>query len=536
MEFDGFMHTDFSLTATEDIAEVVLEIPFRPEWATLVNYMEYHPHYNGVFPERLEHPYVHPTPVWVGSEIGGTQFIINTWHGGEHDFKNHRLLRDKTPGLILEKKDGAHCMTVVLANETVKKGDTFSTQFAFITTPVKPIKTDRIVGHHWRYHPAYSPYWNIAEHEMDPSHSVGSLIRTTEEPGGPMTNYGTYITIGRLRDNSPDIQYWADDFMKYPRRRRVDFSFGRSLYRASVASESYRDYYVYWVAAKQARRRRVAGSYYDADVCAGGASYLEGRTLAKRIYLAFLESERETATQFHQSGMWFGGWQFSFNDSHLDGENFVSVLTKAKPGYHNYYRTDAFRAQLSSYQFGIQCNTLDQFSRAGVIPATEEAWAKWGSHPCDFFMGLCYLHYDVHPSASYAYQPFVKKWTDAAATYGLLASRIPEDTYFPYWAEDIAPFPEGVYGSFYRLAPARRTILIAVNYNEKEMTMTLPIDLDTLGYKADEPLKIIDAVIPQKAVGDTSARAKPAVRGDRLTFSIGPAGASMIVIEPGQQD
>jgi hypothetical protein len=523
MEYDGFVNIALSIEAAQPISEAKIEFPYRPAWATLANYYEYHPRINGRFPDKLEDLWQASQPIWIGNEVGGTQWFTDDGWVPKADFSKARRLKDKTPALILEKTPEAHVMRVMLANQPINAGETFKVHFGLITTPTKPIKTNRLVGHEQRYAPGYSFYTNIATHEFDPSHALGNLVRDSETPGGPMQNGGCYVTISALRDNSPDVDYWADDFMGYPNTRKLDKSWGMQTYEASAVSPAYTDYFVWWNGAEQVKRNRVAGFYSDCNPRGGGANYLEARELVKRLYLSFAEPNPEgTATEFHQSGMWYGAWQFSFNDAHLDGECFCSLLTKEKPGYHHYYPVDAFRAQMLGYQFGIPTAILDQFGRSGAI-ASEEAWKRWGTNPVDFFMALCYLHYDAAPAPAYAKQEFVKPWTEAAKQYGLLSTRLPDDRYDPYWTQKIiSGLPEKVYVSTYHITETKRTILVLANYNEQELPLTLTVDWAKLGYDDPSQLKVVHTV--------PDGQDAQIVDG-KLRFTVGKAGGRMVVIE-----
>jgi hypothetical protein len=524
MEYDGFMHIELTMKAGAPIQEAKIEFPYRPAWATLANYYEYHPRNNGRFPDKLEDPWQASQPIWIGNELGGTQWFTDDGWVAKADFSKVRRLAEKSPALILERTPHAHVMRVMLANQPINAGETFTVHFGLITTPTKPIATNRLVGHQQRYAPGYAFYTDIKAHEFDPSHAIGSLVRSSDTPDNRMANGACYVTVGALRDNSPDVDYWADDFMGYPNTRRLDKSWGMQCYYASAASPSYVDYFVWWNGSEQVTRQRVAGFYSDCNVRQGGANYLEARELVKRLYLSFTEPNPEgSATQFHQSGMWYGAWQFSFNDFHLDGECFASVLTKERPGYHLHYPVDAFRAQLLGYQFGIPTVLLDQFGRSGAIAPTEEAWNRWSSNPADFFMALCYLHYDVSPAPAYAYQPFVKLWTEAAAQYGLLSTRLPEDRYFPYWTQTlITGLPDKVYASLYYLTKAQRTILVLANYNEQDMPLTLAIDWTQLGYTDPTQLRVVHSV-----PAGTDAQ----IVNGKLLCTLGKAGGRMVVLE-----
>jgi hypothetical protein len=525
MEFDGFLHIALSIEAQQPIAEAKLEYPYRAAWATLANYYEYHPRNNGRFPDKLEDPWPHSQPIWIGNEVGGTQWLTDDGYVPKADFSKVRRLKEKSPALIMEKTPDAHVMRVMLANQPITAGDTFKVHFALITTPTKPIQTNRLVGSERRYTPAYAFYTNIATHEFDPSHAIGSIAREDETPGGMMTNGGCYVTVDLLCPHSPDVDYWGDDFMGYPHPRKLVQSYGSSMqqYFTNAASPSYVDYFVWWNGAEQVKRNRVAGFYSDCNMRSGGATYLEARELVKRLYFAFLEPNPEgTAVMFHQSGMREGGWSFSFNDAHLDGENFCSLLTKEKPGYHHYYPIDAYRAHLLSYPFGISTSLLDQLGRSGAI-ATEDAWKKWGSNPVDFFMALGYLHYDVQPAPMSSKQEFVKPWTEAVKEYGLLSTRLPEDRYYPYWTQTIITgLPHKVYASIYYVTKAKRTILIVANYNEQELPLTLHVDWAKLGYHDPSQLKVVRTVPDGQDAN---------IVDGKLQFTLGNAGGRMVVIE-----
>jgi len=197
------------------------------------------------------------------------------------------------------------------------------------------------------------------------------------------------------------------------------------------------------------------------------SSVLSARQTAQRLYCMLRELEPDrTMILYHHSGqidMAFLSWC----DVYVDGENYVSRLSKTEQDYHRVYPPDAFLAQSMGHNFGPATWFLDQFTRSQAV--TAEDWKTLGTQPCDHLYGLILLHDSTYWKA---YGIGYERIDSALCKYSY------DDRYrmIPYWSQQLVQLPENVFATFYVDDKAQTTLIVLLNNGEEDRSLRLDLD------------------------------------------------------------
>jgi len=418
MEYDGFLWTKLSLKGPK-VDGVTLELPVRPEMARVWCEAMWHPqNTTGLAPEKPT--YFEPSMgvahkvnfMRLGTEEHGIQWCresLRGWH-----------LADRKKGFGLIPRKDEYVMQWNFINRPTDLSKTVEIEYGWQALPARP----RPKG--WR-----SAYWGGGASRLDPPALLNypEVYMYTERWNGRWNYWNNwspevfgadastgakieslrrqfarnwslrnevmnlYCNIGAVEANSPEYRYYENDWTS-DLQKRIDFNQVASYEKSIVgkvcpASESYRDFYVYYM--EKSLRELTKGpnapwyglyfdvsevwnctnrshgcDYRDASGWLGRTPVLGVRELIKRVFIASKEVDPRTFVTIHMSGLpWMAHWAFS--DVIIEGEQFAAYWEnklkadeKLPADYTQLLTPEIMRAQFHSSLWGPQSMFLSE--------------------------------------------------------------------------------------------------------------------------------------------------------------------------------
>jgi len=545
-EYDGFLWMTLrvkDLRKSKDaINGMYLEIPYKGEYATLMNNCGYNTGNMGLIPPAGFRS--GNTPFWLGDERGGMQWLAETdgtWN-----------VEDRRKELEVIKKNGNVLFRVHFINKATRLTEDFVASFGIIATPVRPMTPDyrRINSRNPKVAIAYGAWYHGKWMSQEPDDLADPWRKTfhakllDKDKVGPMSwdseyiAYGPYANYSGTNATNDAFKYWQDEWAVSPFSKYIadPTKTAKESMVPIFPAPSFCDYFV-WNYHALHKRTPFKSLYYDdgptdtANYVMGkgvkkdgtvveSRDYLGTREVVKRTYVMLRELEGDTYIIHHHSGQ-FVAPIFSFVDYFADGENFTGQLTVKEPDYHKVYRVDSFRAQSMGHNFGPAVWFLDEFTRSGAMPVPNtpegmNAWLKLKFQPVDHLFGLILLHDSTYWMA-YAPWEAYERWVKAlrAVDWG--------DRYemIPYWNQKVVSLPANMYATFYVDKEGGRALMIFLNNNETGGNLALDIKWSELGIGTPASLKVSNPVQKDRAE----------IKDGKLDFHYDRANSRFFVIE-----
>jgi len=511
MDYDGFMWITIEVSPEKDlkIKSLIMKIPFRKEWATLVNNYNYSMKGTGATPEKPEQRSGY---AWLGNEVGGIQKLgLGTMIVPE---ENRTVMEGR---LITEE-------------EVISQPKRF--EFGLVATPI------RLSAHLYDnleemadMNPVVWGYGNYQPHKTDwgnplawPSWAYGHGFRRGVKnkfyPEGRESDAGPYVMFevcGAGMSEVGNRMMQTLDYWRYEWVRDVTKKMNPGQRGAEVTpqAKSWQDFFL-WCYDEMYKRHRYTGLYYDVSMpnmnnnpyATGGGEnpLLAARNIVKRMYTMLRLREPEGGIRYHESGT-LNGALLGFQEQMADGENWFSIIKPDKPEYYNYMSLSMFRAEYIGRNFGPINWWLPQPTRAfnDYMKASGKKITDIYKDPdreARWIAGMPLAH---NSGLWAAYIP--GSWTrirEALQKYALSNHRY---DFFGYWRQkfvEIEPADENLVVSIYKakvkgprgpleggkdaennnkvVELPRRAMLILFNNSDWEGLAKLTVDWEALGF------------------------------------------------------
>jgi len=585
LEYDGFMWNKLKVkprNRSRGVKHLYLDIPYRTEWAELINTADYGTGTMGkVNPKGWN--CAGKRPLWLGNGIGGMQWVTETT-------ARYRL-KDKRRAVRVIPGDKKTVMRVTFIDVPTDLSAPFETEFGLVATPTRPRTPDyRRLNSLENVVKVQFGEWGLYTYIPDPSRIrsneklwIPYKVGYQRDPMFPKPALAKHSWVSRapysttycMSPETDEFRYWgaewacSDRFVYIPDKAVPVKERGTTVCQSV---KSWQDFYV-WSYWKLYQKQRFRGIYHDDGIaiCTNtghGHGYskdgvveprttvLGKREINKRLYTMLREAESKRIDEGypelqgrtyiiqHHSGYLDMAWA-SFCDYYADGENFTGQLTAKDIGYHRVYPPDRFRAQSMGHNFGPVCWFADEFHRA-VLRGADGSWlyktdgSGWENfEPVLHLFGLILLHdstYWMSWAPSDSYLPYVIalrycKWGDQ---YRMI----------PYWSQKVVKLADKQYATFYVDDKAKRVIMVFLNNNERGGTFNRTLDWKRLGFGSWKNLKLknVHPVPTCKVDGKLKVRldewekrwkTKPNawIERGKLRFTYGRACSRLIVIE-----
>lgn len=568
IEYDGFIWTKLHVETkdrTSNIKELVMDIPYKKEWAELINPADY----STVSMGRLKSDGWYGStdrPVWLGNGIGGMQWTCEA--SVTYRLKNENFALHVIP------EDDRVIFRVTFIDSGEKITEPFEVEFGLVATPTRPRTPD-----YRRINSANSTVkinfglWQLYTFICDPSRIKvdREKIANMWQPVHGISEYAfsssaPYSSTYAMATETDEFRYWGAEWTvqnRFVYAPNLNQPMEERVSPTCQGVKSWQDFYV-WSYWNLYQKQRFRGIYHDDGIAicnnlSHNHGYLKGSTIQsiksvlgkreinKRLYtmLRELESQKKdegyaelqglTYIIQHHSGYLDMAWG-SFCDYYADGENFVGQLRQDKDCYR-IYSPDKFKAQSMGHNFGPACWFLEEFIPAGIGKQDGSGWSSY--EPVLYLFSLILLHdstYWMCWEPSDAYAPYINalRYCNWGDQYRMI----------PYWEQKVVELPENQYATFYIDEKAKRVIMIFLNNNEEGGVFDYHINWKELGFESWERLKtnsvhpvpteIIDGKL--KFLKDEWERrwfATPTaeIKDGRLEFSYDRVCSRFIVIE-----
>ncbi|MCC7518537.1 MAG: hypothetical protein IT578_05065 [Verrucomicrobiae bacterium] len=512
-EFDGMNWTELRVIPTHGkvkIQSLILTLPLKKEWATLINAYDYSLRDTGAL--RPDGWSGSLRPLWLGNETGGVQFFAESSLAWVTDNRQKELevVRDGNETLLK--------VNLINAPFVLESERTFA--FGFEATPVRPAPPDY---RRWRignssyvssvtpekgievlqaWHTSWAKvYHSISGEESyplpgprcTPGAFDGSL------PDGRKTFAFPYFQICQAWAESPEFKQFGDEwlnnihdvYMPAPGSPASD----RTM-PVCPAARSFEDFTV-WGLRQLQTRSKPRGYYLDVsqpgpcnNIHHGCGQIVEGssaiqttfnirgaREMVKRLYIDLKHERSDGMIIYHNSGM-ICLPALGFADLIVDGENFNSLLDrKQNRGYENVLGLATYRAEYMGHNFGPKVALLPEFGRS--ISRSEAA--QVGPQHQEYLHGLILLHDSQIWLCDFLYDDAVaRRLYEALARYDFALASY---EFIPYWRQTVTqPLnPKTTVASFYADRTKKRTLLVAMNLTGKAAGLRLELNAQQLG-------------------------------------------------------
>ena len=540
VEFDGMIRVDFTLSSPTPVTidSLALEIPLKPEAASLYHYWPLHDWDNAIVnsgavpPAGLASDF---RPLWwLGNEDGGLCWFAESdqgWH-----------LADPKRAQEVTHSPTATTLVLHLWDKPWAVHDSMKYTLGFQATPVKPPDPD------WhRTHIAGSISYDTTTDWLDFQKGHGVNVLCTGADWTPIQNYPLVGNPEKLhwvideshKRGTPVIPYFgfeisdaAPEYARYgmdvrvlpfnhrfPINEKVNSSYLRFMRAQTSYAVCYRTHWADFMLegmAKMKREYHIDGVYLDGTAapwfCANerhGCGYVADDGTRKPTYPIFAVRDlmKRINTLFAQDGGYVlahaSGCKMmpalSFATCHLEAEN-VTNMPRRRP--LETFSLATFRAEFMSQNWGVPAWLLDDY---GAAITTDE------------FLSISLLH-DVVPRPDLT-QPGLLK----IAPYWRAFDAADGAEWFPYWRNQqyvMTSDPGAIFVSFYRVKP-RGLLAVVSNLGDKPIEHAkVTFDLVCLGLP-----------VSGQAVDAISGEAMPIVKGV-LELNLQPYRARVITFRP----
>ena len=509
IEFDGYMWFDVSLAPSAagpmELPSLVLEIPMRPERATLLYSGNYTCKDTGLLPEdgytgQWRHRF------WVGDEAAGIQWFAESREGW----------RLSKPEEALQVRDGLIRLAIVDTATTLAKPLTVS--FGLMATPVRPrpaswrswrFGRDEVNRDGWQYVSLWNTHWGTRWNYPVLKPRTPDYLRGKYAAGELPC---LYCNATAFSPNTPEYRYWHEEWRVAP-SARVDFA---SLpeddenAHASVCPKSTFTEFFVRALERAIRDADIRGLYFDvsdAPSCRNEShrcgwrdddgelhetvALRATREFQKRVYTVAKQHRPDFLVSIHMSGNIFMP-QHSFCDVMIDGENFTSILQrqwaeKRRGDYFDFIRLDTMRAEFMLHNFGPVPAFLPEFARS-----LGHRW--WSDDPevmkaARHLVGLFTLH-DAPMWQAYMPTMVLRDVWYAQSRFGWDE----KVEFIPYWrngdALTLVPETPGVAASVFKRP--RRMMVVAMNNTGEDVDIQLSWNAAELGLEGIPFVRIED--------------------------------------------
>jgi len=572
IEYDGFLWTHLRVEprGKEGIKRLELNIPYKKEWARLINVADYSTVGMGkVKPEGWRGAAARP--LWLGNAVGGMQWTNET-------AVDYRLKNAESALRVIPKKDHV-LFRVTFIDREVKAREPFEAEFGLVATPTRPRTPDyRHLNTKDTIVQISFGLWQAYSYICDPSRirddNWSGFVRVPKSAGLPARaafySPAPYSSTYSMATETDEFKYWGAEWSNKKNFVYVPNANQDPKERTALvcqAVKSWQDFYV-WSYWKLYQKKRYRGIYHDDGICICGntqhgcgrddhgvvqptRTVLGKREINKRLYTMLREQERDKTDEGypelrgrtyiiqHHSGHLDMAWA-SFCDYYADGENFTGRLSLKDQDYHRIYPPDRFRAQSMGHNFGPACWFLDEFHPAGINQRDGTGWNTF--EPVYHLFGLILLHDSTYwfawaPQSSY--QPYIRalRYCNWGDQYRMI----------PYWSQKVVKLADKQYATFYVDDKAKRVIMIFLNNNERGGIFNRTLDWKQLGFGSWKNLKLKNVhPVPTRKVGgklevrldawEKRWKTEPNawIKNGKLKFSYGGACSRFIVLEAGQ--
>jgi len=533
IDYDGFTWMKVRLLPEKaaKVDAVELHIPWTASYSTLVNNYDYGLRTTGAAPKE---PWERKSqPLWLGNEKGGMQWLTQTtlpWK-----------IKGKPIKVIPEENKTTVIIRFVDAPIVLK--EPLEVSFGLIATPVRP----RTIG-----------YWDEFKGTAKVRWGYGNFQPADKEWGNPFAwpewaygvshpkgkkpvHSGPYVMFENMRVGPTEIGKKAEEVLKYwyhewVANAEARWTPGPKSVKIAPSSKSWQDFFV-WIYKGLYDRHRYTGFYYDVSMpnmsnnLYAGAGYempdgsvkatwtlLGARAIAKRLYQMLRWMEPEGSIRYHMSGQ-INCALVGFCEMIVDGENWVSRLSYAKPFNWQHTNLPMFRAEYMGHNFGPVTWWLVQNTRA-LPKARGEGWKKiYGSGPeeVEYIVGLVLLHNSALWAAYFPLE-FMKPTQEALKAYDM--NNINYD-FSGYWEQGYIKADPTLPISVYREKKGKRALFVLFNQEEFKGPVTLAVDWNALGVDASTVL-----------VEDLAHGGKAQLSDGRILTEITPHNFRLIGVRP----
>ena len=529
IEYDGFMWISLTLLcqAPTKIDKLILEIPIRKAFATLVNSGDYKLKGTGALPQNGWHKNLKKKPIfWIGNEDAGFQWFaegLKGWHVKDVD---HSLE-------IIPGKEKVLARINIIDTPIVLDGKRVIS-FGFMATPARPKPSgwrDWRPGRNLRlYYP-----WTKLYNYPDVKFIEDGIAKELEDYKAKKMQIFFYHAFGGISPFTPEWEYYGENWRKNPPNRGDWFDKGNRKWCLAFVcpnSSSYRDFYLGKL-KEAVLKMNMTLLYFDwgqvvfcnnSDHDCGWIDWngercstyniLGSRILAKRIYTMMKEHNPDSIIANHMSGE-IAIPVHAFSDIMVDGENHGEDVAKEE-SYYSVLPLDKFRAEYMSQNWGPVPILLPQFYRSAQIfnPKRLSFWStKEAQKPINHLRGLILVH-----------DGFCNQITDDIWKIQDKFGRDDNVEFLPYWNNSkyvkvISPEYKDIVVSIYKRA--EKVMLVPFNNTDKDVNLKLWVNSENFSFSSENPIRLID-----KLNGD-----KFSIKDDFIEIPMNSRAFRMLVYE-----
>lgn len=472
IEYDGFAWCEITITPKSKmtIDSLVFEIPYASQYASLF--------YTGPNSGETIKPEGYTgncgNYFWVGSEIGGIEWVAETQQGWKISKPDQTLqiIKDKTPGREV-------VVRINMIDQCEKIERPLTIGFGIQATPVRPkpkgwrnwritnvehpkAEQPNVGAKPWilMWNPRWSEYLNYPVINAEWT----KLLKRREAEG---TRSCLYAQILRTSPIPPEYRYFYEEWRMIP-SAQIDFEtvFDQikndknpdwtQIGSASVCvKSSFADFYM-WHLKRSVKEGDIKGYYYDLtgpEPCSNqehGCGWVDEkgqvqatwpiravREFMKRVYVVLKENDPNAIIGMHMSGRNLMPMD-AFCDVMIDGELFSQdiqkqIAAKKRDNYYDILPLDKMRAEYMSDNWGPLTAFLPAF-----VPGAGEKYhqdAPQDIASIEHLVGLFLLHDSQMWPAWMNGKPLFDVWA-AQETFGW----DDEVEFIPYWDKRVSEY------------------------------------------------------------------------------------------------
>ncbi len=523
IEYDGFMWVTLRLTPSSPtkIDRLILEIPLKKRYATLVNSGHGYLEQTGAFPMQGWHKNLKTeSPIfWVGNEEMGLQWFAEDLSGWYVKDPGHSAE-------IVSQGDKVIAQLSIIDTPLILK-ETRTVSFGFMATPVRPKPEGwrkwRISGTGVKRNISFmdlsvtyliTPLFNYPE--LQDRENLVNIFNDHKTRG---IKTCAYFSLAVSSPFSPEFKYEGQWWRRLPGAGAVQWDSKmkdrRDLFvNICPESSSYRDFYL-WKLSKVVRDLDLEGLYFDFGESHTCQNKLHGcgwrdeegticptfnilgtRELTKRIYVMMKEHDPNSLIVYHMSGK-VEMPVHSFADIMYDGEQLTRKVGKEE-SYYNILPLDKFRAEYMPHQWGPITTFLPEFTRSAQLFNPERLkfwWTKEAAKPINHLIGLVLVHDSKCFSGNIA--PYLGKVREIQDEFGWDE----QVEFIPYWNNSqyvkmLSPESTDIVVSLFKRPGA--VMLIPFNNTDKNIKLKLRVDFDKLNVSGGDVIHLIDKLTNEK--------------------------------------
>jgi hypothetical protein len=514
--FDGMMLTTLRLTPEADgttVDKLALEVPLKPEFATLL-------HYNGCSASGGGWAGERPEPwrsdfrpiVWLGNEQGGLCFFAENRDGWR--------VQDTEASLQVTTHGGAAVFRLNLFDHPTLLAGPVEITFGFIATPLRPLP-DNWLCWTWQTITHFQPQRGM-DYVPRPHETVLSIPWWDESQCFLHEHYGDWATWAKERawhhdhgrrfvkytqtlglGDTPERRFWGHEWEMSPRdgRSYCPASDFRHLTAAGLA--------------ERILRGTVDGIYFDVAFpkpcansdhgCSGGYTILAQRELRRRVANLFEQAGREGIIFEHMSMNMYGP-MMSFATVYLDGEQYYGRV-------HDDYRPALSLGYLRAINTGANWGLVPQF-----LPMVTTKDPEAARRASDSLVALWTLHAPLRHCIAWRAGPVYGPALELDQAFDFS----PDTKRLGYWenSASVSVTPDHIRVTLYH--KPGRMLLVASNLSDEEAQARIRLQTAAIGLPP-EGLRL------QRALDNQPA---PAVLADGvLAARIRPNSCVLCILE-----